>query len=158
MSNSYSPSSDPVLAQVSSTRISTPTIKKHHAHATFGIVSIHGFLLSTSFFALSLGAIIIRSGLAKSFKYHWVTQTIASGTILFGCLLGIIISFSHGGHFSTTHQIVGLMIAPTVGLQALLGYWHHVLFLRSGKRSAVSVYHVWLGRIVMLGGNANVWL
>jgi hypothetical protein len=157
MASAYSEGGDLAVAEVSNERISSVS-KKHHKHSIFGIVSIHGALLSTSFFALSVGVLAIRSGLAKSFKFHWLIQAIAGGVIILGWGLGIILSFSHGGKFNTIHQLIGLLVAPTIILQSLFGYWHHMSFVKIGTRTAVSVYHVWLGRIVILLGNLNVGL
>jgi hypothetical protein len=66
---------------------------KHHKHSPFGLASIHGFLLATAFLALSIGAIVIRSGFEKGFKLHWVIQGSAGGVIVLGCLIGILLSF-----------------------------------------------------------------
>jgi len=110
MSTSYSPTGPLPIAQVSDSRLSTPSKPKHHAHSAFGLVSIHGFVLSSSFLALSLGLVAIRSGLAKSFKYHWMIQLVASAFILLGCGMGIILTFKHGGRFHTTHQWLGLLL------------------------------------------------
>ena len=158
MASAYSASGVLAVAEVSPDRESSVPKKQHHKHSAFGIVSIHGCLLSTSFLMLSVGVLAIRSGLAKSFKFHWLIQAIAGGVITLGYGLGIILSFSHGGHFNTIHQLMGLLVAPTIILQSLFGYWHHVNFVKSGRRTAVSVYHVWLGRILILLGNFNVGL
>lgn len=106
MASAYSETGGPAVAQVSGVRESSAP-KKHHPHSAFGIVSMHGFLLSVAFLALSVGALAIRSGLADSFRYHWLVQAVAGGVILVGCALGIIISFSHGSKFQTIHQRVG---------------------------------------------------
>ena len=160
MSSSYSESGDLSIAQVSESRLSTspPTPTKHHVHSAFGLVSIHGFLLSTSFLTLSLGLLAIRSGLAKSFKYHWVIQLAASSVILIGCAMGLIVSFRHGSKFRTTHQWLGLLLGVGVCVQSWLGWRHHVIFLRVGRRTRVSGWHVWVGRVIVVLGNVNVAL
>jgi len=158
MTTSYSATGDLSTAEVSSQRISIPhEPTKKHKHNPFGLVSIHGFLLSTSFFLLSIGVLAIRSGLSKSFKLHWTIQAVASGAIVVGCLIGLKVSLSHG-HFNTFHQILGLFFLPTMILQALFGYWHHLNFKKIGKRTAISHYYVWLGRATILAGNVNVLL
>jgi hypothetical protein len=68
-------------------------VKEHHKHSIFGLVSLHGFLLAFGFFALTFGALGIRSGLSNSYKVHWVIQTSAGSAIVLGCLMGIYISF-----------------------------------------------------------------
>ncbi|KAL2066753.1 hypothetical protein VTL71DRAFT_2825 [Oculimacula yallundae] len=149
-----------VVAQVAEPRITMneATKKKHHKHETFGLVSIHGFLLTVSFMSLSGGILAIRSGLTDSFKMHWVVQSAAGGGIVLGCLMGIWLSIAHGGHFSTFHQIIGLAILPGMIAQGLLGYWHHINYVKLGRRTAISDYHVWVGRGVLALGNINVGL
>ncbi|KAE9362868.1 iron reductase domain protein [Stipitochalara longipes BDJ] len=156
MSTSYIPSGPLPIAQVTDARISTPSKPKHHVHSFFSIVSIHGFILSSSFLALSLGLLAIRSGLAKAFKYHWVIQLAASVIIVIGCAMGIIVTFKHKSYFHTTHQWLGLFLGLGVVVQSWLGWRHHVIFVKIGRRTAVSNYHVWFGRTLVVLGNVNV--
>jgi len=159
MSPSFSPSGELALAQVSNIRVSTPSgsTPKYHAHSAFGLVSLHGFILSSSFLTLSLGLLAIRSGLVKSFKYHLAIQLPASGFILLGCGMGVLLTFKHGSTFHTTHQWLGLFLGLGIVVQNWLGWRHHVLFVKVG-RTVVSNYHVWFGRIMVLMGNVNVAL
>ena len=97
MESSYEKHADEaVVAHVSEPRITINEAKKkkHHKHKTFGLVSIHGFLLSISFISLSGGILAIRSGMTNSFKMHWVVQSVAGGAIVLGCLMGIWLSIS----------------------------------------------------------------
>ena len=158
MSTSYTSSGGLPEAQISDTRISTPPKPKHHTHSIFSLASIHGAITSWSFLAMSLGLLAIRSGLAKSFKYHWMIQLVASTFVLIGCSMGIIITFKHGGHFIMTHKLLGLLLGLGVVVQSWLGWRHHVIFVKIGRRTAVSNYHVWLGRTIVLIGNVNVAL
>lgn len=130
--------------------------KKHHKHNIFGLVSIHGFLLALGFFALTFGVLGIRSGMAIAFKLHWLIQIVAGSAIVLGCLMGIYLSYKHGGHFNSYHQWIGLSILPSMVIQGLLGYLHHVNYVKYGRRTAVSHYHLWIGRAALLIGNANV--
>ncbi|KUJ08943.1 CBD9-like protein [Mollisia scopiformis] len=176
MASSYSESGD-IIAQVSTQRITQepntddagpapPTMqdesddhhpaKEHHKHSAFGLVSLHGFLLSFGFFALTFGVLGIRSGSSKSYKIHWTIQTGGGSAIVVGCLMGIYLSYKHGGHFGTFHQWIGLSMIPSVIIQGLLGYLHHVNYLKYGRRTAVSYYHIWLGRAALIIGNLNV--
>lgn len=99
MESSYEKHADEaVVAQVSEPRITVNEAKKekkkHHKHKTFGLVSIHGFLLAVSFMSLSGGILAIRSGMSNSFKMHWLVQSVAGGAIVLGCLMGIWLSIS----------------------------------------------------------------
>lgn len=97
-SKSAHPETKPDAAPASA---STHT-KPHHKHSAFGLVSIHGFLLTVGFLLLTAGVLAIRSGLAQGFRAHWMIQAIAGGIIVVGYLLGVVISFkvspsSHSG-------------------------------------------------------------
>lgn len=110
MASSFIGTSELITAQVSEERVSSsvpiaPIVvgspsgsggsPKHqsHKHSLFGIVSLHGLILLLSFFLLTVGVLGIRSGMAKSFKLHWVIQAIGTGGIALGCLIGVYISF-----------------------------------------------------------------
>jgi len=132
--------------------------KEHHKHSAFGLASIHGFLLTISFLVLSGGAIVIRSGFDRGFKLHWLMQASASGVIVLGCLMGIVLSFRHKSQFRSLHQILGLIVLPSVIAQAVLGYAHHVEYKKTEERNVYSWLHIWIGRLLLLVGNLNVGL
>ena len=52
----------------------------------------------------------------------------------------------------TTHQFLGRTIVAFLLIQILLGWWHHVTFVRIRARTWVSYAHIWLGRMEMIGG------
>jgi len=149
---------DPHDQQQEETTLAAPIEEKHHKHSLFGLASIHGFLLAISFLVLSGGALLIRSGAEKGFKLHWVVQASAGGVIVFGCLLGIVLSVRHKSQFRSLHQVLGLLVLPSIIAQAVLGYLHHLQYKRTEKRSLYTSLHVWIGRFLMLVGNLNVGL
>lgn len=119
------------------------------------LVNTHGILMGAAFLLLfPVGGAAIRSGLGKSFKYHWVIQLVASGFVWAGAVLGVIMS--RGGSFATPHQVAGAVLALTLGAQGLLGWQHHVRFIKLRRRTWISHAHIWLGRAAMLGGWANM--
>lgn len=101
-----------VVAQVSEPRVTVneATKKKHHKHKTFGLVSIHGFLLTVSFMSLSGGILAIRSGMVNSFKMHWVVQSTAGGAIVLGCLMGIWLSISVSDSLTSIFRLVSQLL------------------------------------------------
>ena len=113
----------------------------------------HGLVLATAFLLLfPAGVIAMRSGSPKSFTYHWVVQLCASVLLLLGISLGLLKSRK----INSVHQWVGIALASSIGIQSLLGWWHHRRFVRLHRRTWVSHAHIWLGRLVMSAGWFNV--
>lgn len=114
---------------------------------------LHGFLMSVSFlFFFPAGIFAIRSGSPKAFRYHWVLQLGASSLVLLGVFLGLYLA----PEISTIHQRVGLAIALSIVAQGLLGWRHHMIFLRIRRRTWLSYSHIWLGRFVMIAAYSNL--
>lgn len=114
---------------------------------------LHGFLMSISFLCFfPAGIFVIRSGSPKAFRYHWILQLSASSIVLLGVFLGLYLA----PEISTIHQRVGLIIALSVVAQGLLGWRHHMVFLRIRRRTWLSYSHIWVGRFVMLAAYSNL--
>ncbi|KAH0541628.1 hypothetical protein FGG08_003918 [Glutinoglossum americanum] len=114
---------------------------------------LHGLIMGMAFLLLfPAGVVAMRSGSAKSFKYHWIIQLAASVFTGLGVIAGLLL----GQGINTTHQGVGIAIAASLGLQGVLGWRHHVVFLRIKRRTWISHAHVWLGRLVMAAGWTNL--
>ncbi|KAE8381146.1 hypothetical protein BDV26DRAFT_255822 [Aspergillus bertholletiae] len=115
--------------------------------------TIHGFLMGISFLVIfPLGVLAMRSQSNKSLKYHWIIQLVASLCTGVGAIIGIIMS---RGSFNSPHQVAGLLVSGILGLQAFLGWRHHVIFLRVRHRTWISHAHIWAGRLIMIVGWAN---
>ncbi|KAG6003517.1 hypothetical protein E4U21_001917 [Claviceps maximensis] len=56
------------------------------------------------------------------------------------------------------HQWLGGAVVGLLLLQVILGWWHHVIFVRIRARTWVSHAHIWLGRTEMAGGCVNLLL
>ncbi|KAH6607968.1 hypothetical protein Trco_004281 [Trichoderma cornu-damae] len=118
------------------------------------LAHLHGFFMMTSFLLLfPAGAVAIRSGSDKSFKYHWVIQLTAMLSALSGAVVAIAMS---DRIFGSPHQIAGLVIVGLVAVQAVLGWRHHVDFIRIFRRTWISYAHVSLGFVLLVSGWANV--
>ncbi|KAL6884327.1 hypothetical protein HDV57DRAFT_453457 [Trichoderma longibrachiatum] len=118
------------------------------------LAHLHGFFMMTSFLLLfPLGAVAIRSGSDKAFKHHWAVQAIATASALSGAVTAIIMSDSV---FASPHQIAGLAIVGLLPLQALLGWRHHMDFIRIFRRTWISYAHIALGFTILVSGWANV--
>lgn len=116
---------------------------------------LHGLIMSLAFLALyPLGTILIRSGDARAFNFHWTTQAFASVLVM----LGSVIGFTQSKGISVTHQYLGFAVLGSIGMQVLLGWRHHVGFLKTKTKSWFSPGHIWLGRVVLGAGYVNLVL
>lgn len=114
---------------------------------------LHGLLMGVAFLLLfPAGIIAMRSGSAKSFKYHWVLQLLASLLTGLGVITGLLLTEG----ISTVHQAQGLAIGTSICIQSVLGWRHHVGFLKIHQRTWISHGHIWLGRAIILAGWSNL--
>ncbi|KAA8645332.1 hypothetical protein EYZ11_009509 [Aspergillus tanneri] len=118
-----------------------------------GMGLLHGVLLATAYLILlPVGVVAMRSGSTKAFKYHWIVQIIGAIFIWIGVALGIV--HSHG--LDTVHQWLGITVAVGTVIQSLLGWRHHVVFVKTKRRQWASHAHIWLGRIILICGWGNI--
>ncbi|KAL7958255.1 hypothetical protein V8C34DRAFT_283389 [Trichoderma compactum] len=118
------------------------------------LAHLHGFFMMTAFLLLfPVGAVAIRSGSEKSFKYHWVIQATAVVSALCGAIVAIVMSDSV---FGSPHQIAGVVIVSLLLVQAVLGWRHHVDFIRIFRRTWISYAHISLGFVILVSGWANL--
>ncbi|KAK0756788.1 hypothetical protein N5P37_010306 [Trichoderma harzianum] len=118
------------------------------------LAHLHGFFMMTAFLLLfPVGAVAIRSGSEKSFKYHWVIQASAMVSALCGAIVAIVMSDKV---FGSPHQIAGVVIVSLLLVQAVLGWRHHVDFIRIFRRTWISYAHISLGFVILVSGWANV--
>jgi Cytochrome domain of cellobiose dehydrogenase len=116
-------------------------------------VRAHGFIMTVVFLALfPLGTFAMRSRSAKSFKYHWVIQLTASILAVIGIFNGLLID----PVIWTVHQAVGITLVVALGAQGILGWRHHVGFVKDRRRTWISHAHVWLGRSIIVAGWSNI--
>ncbi|KAI0378055.1 iron reductase domain protein [Hypomontagnella monticulosa] len=117
------------------------------------VLHLHGLLMGVAFLVLfPLGVLAIRSGRTGAFKYHWVLQLAASGLTATGFVLGLML----GNKIDTFHQVLGISLTACLGIQSILGWRHHMVFLRLRHRTWLSHSHIWLGRFMMIGGWSNL--
>lgn len=123
--------------------------------STNPVLHLHGFLMALAFLLLfPAGVFAMRSGSSRAFTYHWIVQALASAATIGGIAAGLTLQRK----INTAHQIVGLSLGSALGLQAYLGWKHHVDFVRIRRRTWISHAHVWTGRCIMTGGYINMIL
>jgi len=53
------------------------------------------------------------------------------------------------------HPIIGIVLFVLLFFQPLLGFLHHFMFKKHGRRMVWSYGHIWLGRIIITLGIIN---
>ncbi|KAI9376040.1 hypothetical protein BJX61DRAFT_491690 [Aspergillus egyptiacus] len=114
---------------------------------------IHGLLMSAALLVVfPVGVFAMRSGSKKAFQYHWILQLLSSVLLLIGMALGLI----RAHKISSIHHWIGIAVSISSLIQILLGWRHHILFVRIRRRQWASYGHIWLGRAFLLLGWTNV--
>lgn len=113
--------------------------------------------MTISFLVLyPLGVYFLRSPRATAFNLHWTINCLSSVSVGLAALIGFVNSRS----ISITHQYVGILIVCGLCVQTVLGWRHHVVYISSsphgGRRTWMSLVHLWLGRVVLPFGMINI--
>ncbi|KAL2842865.1 hypothetical protein BJX68DRAFT_159211 [Aspergillus pseudodeflectus] len=117
------------------------------------LVHVHGWVMGAAFLLVfPVGVIAMRSGISKSFQYHWILQILASILLLIGVAIGLI----RAHKIDSLHHWIGVIVAICSLIQIVLGWRHHVLFVQIQRRQWASYGHIWLGRVFLLFGWTNV--
>ncbi|KAI1101458.1 iron reductase domain protein [Jackrogersella minutella] len=151
------PTSAPIIPGVHSIGVSnSPVMSPAYGIAWLKnnpVLHLHGILMGVAFlFIFPSGVLAMRSGRTKAFKYHWILQLVASSFVAVGFVLGVTL----GRKIDTFHQILGITLVAFLGIQSVLGWRHHMVFLRIRRRTWLSHSHIWLGRLMMIGGWSNL--
>ncbi|MCJ1314481.1 hypothetical protein MMC25_008163 [Agyrium rufum] len=142
---------------------SFPAILKHQGMIGASLASdsisrgrawqLHGVLMGLAFLILlPSGVISLRSQSPQAFKLHWMLQLGGYGSMALGTLIALLLH----PQIIHVHQAVGVVIFVALGVQGILGWKHHIIFARLGRRTWISTVHVTLGRSTMLLGAGNV--
>ena len=120
------------------------------------ILTAHAVLASLAFVVFfPTGGILIR---LCSFHGLWLLHGLFQ---IFAYLL-YIAAFGLGIYMATNlrmlnqaHPIIGIVLFVLLFFQPLLGFLHHFMFKKHGRRMVWSYGHIWLGRIVITLGMIN---
>lgn len=116
----------------------------------------HGVLASLACVILfPSGAIAIRIFSFRNLLWLHAGWMIAVYMIVLASLgMGVWMAYLYH-HLSTTHSIIGLVVAGCLLLQPISGLTHHLLYKRHGSRNVATYSHVWWGRAVITLGIIN---
>ncbi|KAI3325008.1 hypothetical protein HD806DRAFT_491726 [Xylariaceae sp. AK1471] len=118
------------------------------------LVYLHGIsMILVYVFLFPAGVVAIRSKSSRSFQRHWKVQALATLFQVIGGATGL--AMSGDKTLPTTHQRLGLVLISSVLVQGVLGWVHHINFVKFQRRTVASHCHIWLGRLLILGGWAN---
>ena len=116
---------------------------------------MHGSLMGAAFLALfPAGVVLMRTAGGNPFRRHWTVQLAATALAWLGAVVAAVMT---GGQAPrTAHQWIGVVVVLALAVQAVLGWRHHMVFLRIRKRTWISHAHIWLGRTAVVAGWVNV--
>jgi hypothetical protein len=178
MAQALSEKQDEGYPEVTATRSSIYAKKLPRSYKpSINIWALHGAILAFAVNLSFFGIILIRSGLKWAFRAHWIVQGISTLGLLTGCAIGISQSasiFHVCGRnkvaktdfaninqittFASTHKLIGLAITVAVPVQLALGYKHHTNYVKYGRRTRPSFFHICLGRGLFIALNVNVFM
>ncbi|KAH7563619.1 hypothetical protein J3E72DRAFT_386898 [Bipolaris maydis] len=137
-------------------------VEKDSAWKPSQLFAIHGLLLACAFVVMMpLGVAGIRSGHSNAFKIHWIIQLSSVATAASGMIWGIYLTWGHPITITTSHgahKILGITLLVAIGLTPVLGYLHHVRYLKLGRATGVTVWHRRFGASTMSSAWVNVLL
>ncbi|OAA82016.1 Carbohydrate-binding domain family 9-like protein [Akanthomyces lecanii RCEF 1005] len=110
-------------------------------------------------FGVGLGVLLVRTHGHNAADHHIIKSKLASSLSgNYGHRKRHDESSAAAAAMFAAHQWLGGIFVSFVMLQILLGWWHHVIFVRIRARTWVSHVHIWLGRTSMLEGSMNLLL
>lgn len=125
------------------------------------LIVVHASLLAAAFIIVFPAAVVgLRLNWENSFRIHWMSQVFGTVGVLVGAIVAIVTSII-GIRFSSLtepHQIMGIIVSLSVGLQVYFGREHHIHHVLHQKRTWYSHVHLILGRVAMYGGMINAIL
>ncbi|RDA88148.1 hypothetical protein CP532_6761 [Ophiocordyceps camponoti-leonardi (nom. inval.)] len=121
----------------------------------------HGVLMSVLFiFGFPVGSLLMP--LVGNWLLHGIWQIVTFLGMWAGFGIGYFIAQRRGILFAGPHTRLGTCVCALMCLQPILGYLHHMYFLKHRTRGPVSYAHIWYGRCLMILGLVNgglgIWL
>ncbi|KAJ6446070.1 DOMON domain-containingprotein [Purpureocillium lavendulum] len=122
--------------------------------STQTLISAHGILMTIVFVVgFPIGAML--SPFVGSWVIHASWQTFIFLGMWAGFALGIVICGRLGFFFQNTHTQLGVFVVSLMGLQPILGFLHHMYYMKHRSRGVISYLHIWYGRALIILGVIN---
>lgn len=133
--------------------LSLTSAQEHHPSDYHRVVIVHGTLMGAAFVLfMPLAVFLIR---LTSFKgliwWHAGIEIFAYLTALAAFGLGAWMATVSGQWKADNgHPILGTTIIGLLALQPVLGYVHHLIYVRTQKRTIWIYSHIWYGRTLII--------
>lgn len=175
----------PLLPQVEKTRMNSGIYDSDaeswmHSHK-YIVRALHGILGLCAVLLLPIGIFRIRSSSSSAFSQHRAIQIGMAASCTLAILLGLFLSISSNtvrlisapmyvmkyshtkrklqySNFHASHQWLGLLLGGLISGQIVLGYKHHIHYMRTREKSHASIAHVILGHYIWAFMTINAFL
>lgn len=125
---------------------------------------IHAICLCGALILLMPGGVVLLRVFPKSVRWHWMNQTISSGIVIVGIVIGFYLSamFTKSQSYGSAHQILGIIILLAILAQWVMGFWHHLVYKRTQSPTRFGVVHRYFGYAIVFlaivnGGIGLTW-
>ncbi|KND90694.1 hypothetical protein TOPH_04608 [Tolypocladium ophioglossoides CBS 100239] len=118
------------------------------------LVTAHGILMTLVFVVgYPIGAIISR--IFNRWFIHASWQMLVYCGMWAGFGVGIVVSRRFELFFTTPHTRLGVFVVPLMGIQPILGFLHHMYYVKNRRRGILGYIHIWYGRSLIIIGVVN---
>jgi hypothetical protein len=118
------------------------------------LLHAHGIIMAVVFvLAYPLGAVAMP--LIGNWLIHAGWQAVAFIGTWIGFGVGYVLAQDDGEWWNNTHVKLGTIVCVLLVIQPILGWLHHLHFLKHRERGLVSHAHIWYGRVLMVIGIVN---
>ncbi|KAF2720857.1 iron reductase domain protein, partial [Polychaeton citri CBS 116435] len=117
---------------------------------------IHGLIMSLVWVIIfPVGAAVLK--IMRKVLWHAACQGIGAVLFLMATAGGIKVSslYNRSKHFSSPHQVIGILLLIAVILQFALGLVHHRLYKKNQQPTLMGKIHRYLGPVTMVIGLIN---
>ncbi|KAG6041620.1 hypothetical protein E4U41_003233 [Claviceps citrina] len=114
----------------------------------------HGVVMAVVFIAgYPIGSSLMP--LLGKWILHASWQLLAFLGMWAGFGIGYTVANNNGVLFKDNHTKLGVIVCALMGLQPILGWIHHLNYVKHQRRGVASYIHIWFGRALMILGIVN---
>ncbi|KAI5456672.1 hypothetical protein BGZ63DRAFT_417644 [Mariannaea sp. PMI_226] len=118
------------------------------------LLHVHGVVMAIVFvLAYPLGAVAMP--LVGNWLLHAGWQIVAFIGTWVGFGVGYVLAKDDSQWWNNTHVKMGTIVCVLLIIQPILGWLHHLHFLKYRQRGLISHAHIWYGRVLMAIGIVN---
>lgn len=118
------------------------------------LLTAHGVVMAIVFIAgYPIGSSLMP--LIGNWILHASWQFLAFLGMWAGFGIGYTVASRNGVLFADKHTRLGVIVCALMGIQPVLGWLHHLQYVKTQRRGAFSYVHIWYGRGLMILGIVN---